>query len=262
MAKKNKSEEQEVVQETHKDKKPKSYVKRWFDDYAVNNKADIKIVCDLTARSMEEQFNMCLKSGNTEVYAVTYYASFMALLELLKQKQKQYNNFTIQICNSINIGYTNNDDENNEKVGNFFPVLEFIGVNRNIIDSSTEIDPERTSQNLIRWKELNIKKNIEFIKQWQEHAYQKLLAEFKTDLKYSEACPAIFCIFSDNILNYIKLKYKELDKTDVSEVSMNVLGLYDIFYSYDEEDDKDIVECVPGISVKLALKNDNIASRE
>ena len=258
MAKK-KVEEQEVVQEeTHKDKKPKSYVKRWFDDYAVNNKSDIKIICDLTAKSMEEQFNMSLKSGNTEVYAVAYYAAFISLLELLKQKQKQYNNFTLQVCNSINIGYTNNDDDNNEKVGNFFPVLEFIGVNRNIIDSSTEIDPDRTSQNLIRWKELNIKKNVEFIKTWQEHTYQKLLSEFKVDLKYSEACPVIFCIFSDNILNYIKFKYKELDKTDVSEVSMNILGLYDIFYSFDEEDDKEVCEAVPNILMKLNLKNDNI----
>lgn len=261
MAKK-KNDEQEVVQETHKDKKPKTFVKRWFDDYVVNNKSDIKIICDLTARSAEEQFSMCLRSGNTEVYAVTYYATFIALLELLKSKQKQYNNFTLQVCNSINIGYTNNDDEENEKVGNFFPVLEFIGVNRNIIDSSTEIDPDKTSQNLIRWKELNVKKNVEFIKQLQENAYQRLISEFKVDLHYSEAVLPIFCIFSDNILNYIKHKYKELEKTDVSEISMNIMGLYDIFYSFDEDDDKELVECSPNITMKLALKNDNTASRE
>ena len=61
---------------------------------------------------------------------------------------------------------------------------------------------------------------------------------------------------------YIKHKYKELEKTDVSEISMNIMGLYDIFYSFDEEDDKELVECSPNITMKLALKNDNTASRE
>ena len=43
---------------------------------------------------------------------------------------------------------------------------------------------------------------------------------------------------------------------------MNVLGLFDVFYSYDEDEDKEYLEYSPGITVKLATKNDAIASRE
>jgi len=66
----------------------------------------------------------------------------------------------------------------------------------------------------------------------------------------------------DHISNYIKYKYKEAEKADVSEVSMNVLGLFDIYYSYDDENKKEVIEMVPGISVKLFLKSDSIAGRE
>ena len=47
-------------------------------------------------------------------------------LEFIRKKEKVYNNFTIQIAQSLNIGYTNNDDEENEKVGNFMPIMEYI----------------------------------------------------------------------------------------------------------------------------------------
>ncbi len=257
-----KREEKDLEIDTTKQDKPMSLVKRWFTDYAVNNAADIKIICDLTSRSAEEQFNMFIPTGNTEVYAVVYYATFMSILEFIKEKQKRYNNFTVAICNSINLGYSNNDDDSNEKVGNFMPIMEYIGINRNIIDDSGTMDVNKTAQNCIRWKELNIKKNIEYYKEIQERAYEKLKRDFRTNLRTSEAVFPLFCIFMDHITNMLKLKYKEAERTDVSEVSMNILGLFDIFYSFNEEDNLEIIEFQPNIQMKLALKSDSTACRE
>ena len=58
------------------------------------------------------------------------------------------------------------------------------------------------------------------------------------------------------------MKYKEAEGTDVSEVSMNVLGLFDIFYSFNEEENQEIIEYQPNIMMKLALKSDSVAGRE
>lgn len=256
-----KKEEKELDIETSETKKPMTFVKRCFNDYAVNNKTDIKIICDLTSRSASEQFSMYLKTGNTEVYAIVFYATFMSILEFIRSKQKKYNNFTIAICNSVNLGYTNNDDENNEKVGNFMPIMEYIGINRNIVDSSNDIEINKTAKNFIRWKELNIKKNVECYKEIQEMAFERLKKEYKTNLRTSEAIIPLFCIFMDHITNLLKLKYKEAGD-DVSEVSMNILGLFDIFYSFNEEDNQEIIEFQPNITMKLALKSDSTACRE
>ena len=258
--KKNQEVEQDI--DVVKQDKPETFVTRWFKDYAVNNRSELKIICDLTARSAEQQFSLYLKSGNTEVFSVIFYATFITILEFIRNKQKIYNNFTVEICNSINIGYCNNDDENNEKVGNFMPIMEYIGINRNIVDMTSSIDSDKTSQNFIRWKELNIKKNVEYYKEIQEKAYERLQKEYKTNLRTSEAVIPLFCIFMDHITNVLKMKFKEAQGTDVSEVTMNVLGLFDVYYSFNEEDNVEIIEFQPNITMKLALKSDDIACRE
>lgn len=264
MAKKKENMEEEI----QLDEKPSvpssrsSYATRWFAEHAVNNKTDMKMICDLTARSAEDQFAIYVPSGHTEVYAVIFYATFMTILEFIRERQKTYNDFTIAIANSINIGYTNNSDEENEKVGNFMPVMEYIGSNRAYVKGFTDIDDDKTSSNCIHWKELNIKKNIEYYKEMQERAFDKLMKEYNVNLRTSEAIFPIFCIFLDHISAVVKLKYKEAEGTNISETSMNVLSLFDIYYSYNEEEDKEIYEYSPGIPVKLFMKNDSVAIRE
>ncbi len=258
MAKKPKEREIEV-DVSQAQVKQESFATRWFKEHAVNNAPELKIVSNLTARSADDQFAMVLKSGNTEVYSVIFYATFMTILEFIRGKQKTYSNFTIEIAKSINLGYTNNDDDNNEKVGNFMPIMEFIGINRTIVDNSGAMDSDRTAQNFMRWKELNIKKNVEYYKEIQERAYERLKSDYRTNLRTSEAVIPLFCIYMDHITNVMKLKFQEAQGTDVSEVSMNVLGLFDVFYSFDEEENREIIEFTPNISMKLALKADDVA---
>lgn len=258
MARKSKDEELDLkVQEIPK---RETFVTRWFNDNCSNNRDDIRTICELTARSAEDQFGMSLRSGNSEVFAVIFFATFMSILDFIKEKQKRYNNYTIEIANSVNVGYTNNDSDDNEKVGNFQPLMEYIGSNRNIINSS-QMDVDTTTKNFILWKELNVKKNIEHYKEMQELAFAKLLSEFKTDIRTSEGIIPLFCIFMDNIIGLLKMKYREAEGTGISEVSFNVLGLFDVFYSFNEDDNQEIIEFDPNITMKLALKSDSIAAR-
>ena len=252
-------EDDQIIDLNQKPKK-ETFVTRWFNDYAVDDKDKLKIICDMTARSAKDQFNMVLRSGNTEVYAVIFYVTFMEIINFIRKKQKMYNEFTIQIANSINMGYCNNDNDDNEKTGNFFPILEYINVNRNIVNNDS-ITPDSTSENFLKWKELNVKKNAESFKEIQENAYNTLIQEYHVSLRTSEAVIPLFCIFLDNVTSYLKFLYKEAEGT-VSEVSLNVLGLYSAYYSYDEENDKEIIEFTPSIAVKLALKQDDVAARE
>ena len=241
--------------------KKETFVTRWFKDYAVNNREELKIVCDLTARSAEEQFKMYLKSGNTEVYAVVFYATFVTILDFIRGKEKTHNNFTIEIANSVNLGYTNNVNDDNEKIGNFMPIMEYISVNRNIVNENS-LSEDSTATNFIKWKELNIKKTADYYKEIQEKTFALLQQSYKTSLRTSEAVIPLFCIFMDNLTNVLKQKFNEMNGTGISEVSMNVLGLFDIFYSFDEESGQEIIEFSPNIAMKLALKQDDVASRE
>ncbi|MCM1439982.1 MAG: hypothetical protein NC131_12390, partial [Roseburia sp.] len=225
------------------------------------NASELKIVCDLTTRSAEEQFSMQLQTMNTEVYGVIFYATFLEILSFIRGKEKIYNNFTIQIAQSLNIGYLNSDDEENEKVGNFMPIMEYLTINRNVVDDGSS-DPNKTNNNFMKWKELNTKQNVEFYKEIQNNAYQRLIEEYKINLRSAEGIFPIFCIFLDHIVNVMKMRFREAQGTDVSEVSMNVFGLFDVYYSFDEDENKEIIEFQPNILMKLALKSDELASRE
>ena len=249
-----------------KEVKKETFITRWFNDYAVNNKEEMKIICELTSRSVYEKFTLYVESNNYELYAAVFYATFTTILDFLRGKENKYNNFTIEVANSINIGYSNSTNEDNEKVGNFMPILEYIGTNMKVVDNSPESekkkDVNRTKTNCMRWKQINVKQNINFVSEIQETAYERIKKEYRTDMRTSECVIPIFCIFMDNIIHVIKLKYQELEGTDVSEVSMNVLGLFDIYYSFNSEDNIEIIEFQPNIRMKLALKNDVAAGKD
>lgn len=258
MAKKIKEEEVEVKVQVPP--KKRTVVGTWFDDNCVNDRETIETICTLTARSVEEQFNMSIRSSNVNVYAAVFFATYTSILKFLKSKQDRHSRYTIEIANSINIGYDNNDSIENEKAGNFQPILEHIGFNRNIINSSP-MEVDTTTKNFILWKGLNIKKNIEHCKEIQEDAYNLLQQDFRVDLRTSEAVMPIFCIFIDNMIGVLKLKYREAEGTDVSEVKFNVLGLFDVTYSFDEEDNQDIIEYVTRVTAKTIMKDDDISSK-
>lgn len=260
--------EEEIMEETNDEEKslPKKnkavpYVQRWFDDYVVNDKDDIKIICQNTATSIAEQFSININGGFNVIYAAAFYETFLSILKFIREKQKTYNEFSINIADLVVVGYTNNDDDANEKVGNFFPFVEYIGKYTKVINDDDRMASDKTTSNVIRWKELNVKQNIEFMKKIQLDAFESISKNMKINLRTDEAIIPIFCTFMYYVAEYMKYKFKEANHTEVSEVKMNVLGLFDIFYSYDEEEGKEIVDIVPGIKMKLELKMDNVADR-
>ena len=273
------SKDKEVEQEIDVSSAPvkkMTFAGRWFDEHAVNDRQDLKMVCDLSARSIYEQFHLRIMSQNTEILAVVFYGTFMSLLEFIRKKQKSYNQFTIQIAQNLNIGYVNTQNTENEKVGNFQPIMEYLTTNRAIVDDSEsqtlsweeeqklsekekkERELKEVETRCLRWKGVNAKTEAEYYKEIQNNAYDRLKREYIINLRTSEAIIPLFCIFLDHIANVLKVKYKEAQGTDVSEVSMNVLGLFDVFYSFNDEE-QEVIEFQPNIAMKLALKNDDVA---
>ena len=274
--------EKEVEQEIDVSSAPvkkMTFAARWFQDHAVNNKTDLKMVCDLTNRSAYEQFKLCIPSGNTEIYAVVFYGTFMSLLDFIRKKQKTYSQFTIRIAQNLNIGYINGGSIDDEKIGNFQPVMEYLSTNRTVVNSDTDGYPNSAISEALKkknkseldravkselddkylmWKSLNTKTSADYYKEIQADAYNRLQNEYNISLRTDEAIIPLFCIFLDHIANVLKVKYKEAQGTDVSEVSMNVLGLFDVFYSFND-DEQEVIEFQPNIAMKLALKNDDVA---
>ena len=282
MARQKEEEFEQEIDVSSTPPKKTTFAGRWFNEHAVNDRRELKMVCDLSARSAWEQFRLGILSENTEILAVVFYGTFLSILDFIKKKQKRYNQFTIQIAQSLNIGYINSQNTENEKVGNFQPIMEYLNTNMVIIPegekddededsddnkgknkskNKSEDEAERLARHCNKWKDSNAKTMADSYSEIENDAFDRLKRDYIISLRTSEAIIPLFCIFLDNIANVLKVKYREAQGTDVSEVSMNVLGLFDVFYSLNE-DEQEIIEFQPNIAMKLALKNDDIASGE
>ena len=233
----------------------------WFDQNVSDNKAEMLAISEVTLLSCLEQFRLEVGIEKKALYAVIFFGTFEAILQYLRSKQKTFNKYTIQLFNSINIGYSNSNAKENEKVGNFMPVMEYIGVNRHLADPQ-KVTSDISSTNYNAWKTLNSKKNVEHYDDIQKLAFERLRTEYKIDLRTDEAVWPIFCVFMDNINNVLRMKFREAQGTKVSQIKISVMGIFDAYYSYDETIDKEYIEYTPKPFFKLRLKNDSSAAMD
>ena len=266
MAKVKEKDENEEFNEAIEEPKQKKITRtiKWFNEYCTENKTEIKMICDIVADSVAKQFDMHVKSSNTEVFALIFFVTFETILDFLRSKQSSYDNFTFEICKSINIGYTNNTDENNEKVGNFMPMMEHIGINRSIIRNEDLSSDDHSEVNFIKWKQQNLTQNENYLNQIQNQSATKLATEYGIQIVNNEAIIPIFCTFFDVLAQVLKLKYYDMIETspEKSEYSINVLGLFTAFYSFDSEESKENIDYSPGIYMKLRQKSDLKSSKD
>ena len=222
------------------------------------------MICDLVADSVANQFDMHVKSSNTEVFALIFFVTFETIMDFLNQKQTNFNNFTFKIAKSLNIGYTNNTNTENEKFGNFMPLIEYTGINRNIIRDEINNADDKSEVNFIRWKQQNLTQNENFCNQIQNQAAVKLANEYGIQIVNNEAVIPIFCIFLDMAVYIVKTLYNEANLVEdgPSEYKINVLGLFDLYYSFDSVEDKEHIDFTPGIYMKLRSKSDLVATKE
>jgi hypothetical protein len=237
---------------------------KWFNEYCTEDKKYIKMICDLVADSVATQFDMHVKSSNTEVFALIFFVTFETILDFLKQKQSSYDNFSFIICKCVNIGYNNNTDTENEKVGNFMPVIEYMGINRNIIRDENNNADDKSEVNFIRWKQQNLTQNENYCNQVQNQAALRLASEYGVQIVNNEAIIPIFCIFFDMIVEVIKAGFYDIraGSDDITEFKINVLGLFDAYYSFDPEKNVEAIDYLPGIYTKLREKSDMISCKE
>lgn len=240
---------------------------RWFNQYVIDDKEDIRKICAVVDKMASEKLDIAIANngGHMEVYAAVFHGILTAIMEYMRSKQKEgYKQFTIELGNSLNFGYDNDDDENNEKVGNFMPILEYIG---------TSTHPQRprdtgvSNTNTIaaaamNWKSANMKKTTSHYQAIQEIAYKILSKSYRVQLPTSELIFPIFCLFLDNMAAVLKYKYNELQGTGVSQVSMNVVGMFKATYSFDVINNEEIIQYQAFPAIKLGMKSDTMSHTE
>lgn len=227
------------------------YYKQWYQDCVVDDEEEIRRFADAAVISIQDRLRVEI---DPKLAIAIYCGCLESYVDYLKQKQDEYPEFGIKIMDTLEIGYTTTDDEDDEKSGNFvismYHCPNFPTVTTNtMLEKSTEIVTQWAHTNLLGddaviYKELN------------SNAKRWLKDHYKLSLEQPELTLMIFLIVHEAIIKGMEIRRSELG---VSLLSITIAGLITIQCSEDEDGgDSILFKMEPAI--KVAGKNDRVAT--
>ena len=228
----------------------------YFDEVVHENQEDIITICESASRKIYDQIG--IKFGNKEddakLIGCIFGKTFDAIIAVLKKLETTKSNEVINFCNRFNVGFSTNDDEEDEKQGNFMFFMSDLGKSHK--DVEMEDDTTDQKEKAVFWNMENVKENPEVIHEIGVEAIKRLDEDLDIKLQCWEFIPPFFSIVYDAIVNYVKIKRHELDEFEFEIYFMSS------FYigARESEEEADVIYITPNIDSKLSLKDDQRAS--
>lgn len=224
----------------------------YFDAVVHENQEDIVTICESASRRIYDQIG--IKFGNKEddakLIGCIFGKTFDSIIAVLKKLEATKTHEDINFCNRFSVGFSTNDDEEDEKQGNFMFYMTDLG-NSN---KDVEMEDGTTDQKekAVFWNMENIKENPEVIRDIGIETIKKLSDDLDIKLQCWEFIPPFFSIVYDAIVNYVKIKRHEIDEFEFEIYFMSS------FYigARESEDDGDVIYIRPNIDSKLTIKDD------
>lgn len=230
----------------------------YFDENCNEDKEDVLMICETANKQLYKEFKMSFndpitKKPDPRLLASSFGKIYEAILISLEKFERTYSDFELNICGRLLIGYSTNQDEDDEKQGNFMIYIRHLNVNKKF--DSVEDPSSTASERAVQWNNENIINQPEVIKNVSIEALD-VLKGIDVVLNSSECVMPIFVTVYESIINYLKIVRRE---QDLFEYEINFMNCFFIGVR-ESEDGNDDVYIRPNIDSKLRLKNDSLAS--
>lgn len=223
--------------------------KEVFNSNVTEDQADVLQICDIASKIIKEKFLINLE--DPRLLGVIFRETYMAFLEKLKEFEKNYSNYRIDVAGRFGIGFSTTDSEDDEKQGNFMVFFEDYG------STKKNNDPDVTAsarERVVQWCIENVTTQPDIVNAVSIVAVEKL-KKLEIALASNEFIIPIFITIYDTLVNYLKIRRQE---TNQFEYELNFISCFNIKAM--EGQDGDIIAIRPNIEAKLELKNDALAS--
>ena len=223
----------------------------YFNEYAVEDQDDIITICESASISIYERFKT--RFDDPRLLAATFAEIYYTIADKLKSLQKDYSAFAINICDRLEFGYNNKEDEDDEKVGNYNVYIRHLSNTKknNEVDDPTAKAVERA----VQWNTENVIEQPELLRKISVDATEALKNSIDLNLAASELIWPIFIMTYESIINFLKIKRRE---TDQFQYEINFMSCFSI--GTQETEDADEIYFRPSIEKKLNIKDDTQAS--
>lgn len=229
------------------------YLEVW-DERARENVEDVITICESASKKVFDQIGFKFEENDDDakIMAVMFTETYDAICQFLKKCEKDKSAESINFCNRFSIGYTTNDNEEDEKSGNF--MISMVDLGNNQKDVFIDDPQAEVIEKAVFWKAENAKEDPEAIRDISIQAV-KNLSEVDIQLEADEIIAPFFSIIYDAIVNYLKIRRHEEDEF---EYKINFMGCFEIGARETEEGDDIFI--TPNIHDKLFMKDDFRAS--
>lgn len=225
----------------------------YFDEFAVEDQEDVITICETASKIIWDRFRA--RFDDPRLLATTFSHIYTAIKNKLKSLEAEYSDFKLNIAGRLEMGYTTNENEDDEKQGNFMVFIRHLNSNK----KNDELDDPtlKAVERAVQWNTENIIDQPKLLTAISVDALE-LLKTVDINIGSSELIMPIFVTTYESIINYIKIKRREENdfEYEVNFISCFYIG------ARETEDDIDDIYIRPNIEAKLEIKDDSKASSQ
>ena len=242
-------EENKTITDLNEEGKPW----KWLVYFNTNICEDFDIIqkiADVSTSALYDKFNV--KIDDWRLITAAFLKIFETFMQHLVSMEKDHSEFEINLANRLLIGFNNNENDDDEKTGNFMVFMRHLKESPKLDGIS---DPTISNiERCVQWNTENIIENPELIRKMTVDAV-KNLNNIEIQVANNELIMPIFITFYESIITVLKLERRDRDSY---EIIVN-LGWF-MMIAQEGEDGRDNYFIRPDIGSKLFLKNDSGAS--
>lgn len=226
--------------------------KEWFEENVIENREELLQVGELANRLLHDKISLAIP--DPQITIAMYCNIFETICKVVAKREDEWDEFCVNVANRLRVGYTTTDSDEEEKTGNFMVFIQHM--QEQVSNDMLDEDENDTIVLCTQWNAANIKEQTDIIKEISVEAKKQLSSMINIKAESSEFIIPTFCIIHEQLINYIRLKRVEENR---SEYELNVAGLFTIGIM-ETDDAEEEIYFVPSISLKLLFKNDGIAT--
>jgi hypothetical protein len=227
-----------------------------YDSRTFENQKDIALICDTANKVIYDRFRVNLRRPDDPFFsyykmtAMIFVETFRAIIQQLLDRRATNATYNINIGNRINIGFSNSDNDEDEKNGNFCPYVKDIPHYTVKDDDDIKLDGH-CKEYIRNWNQENMIQNPEDTLTIANRALKSLKA-IDINLGSPELVFPLFVTIYESIISYLKIRRRESEDDEFMINFCNCITVDCI----GQDDGVDKITIIPAIEDKLNIKSD------
>lgn len=227
-----------------------------YDSRTFENQKDIALICDTANKVIYDRFRVNLRRPDDPFFsyykmtAMIFVETFRAIIQQLLDRRATNATYNINIGNRINIGFSNSDNDEDEKNGNFCPYVKDIPHYTVKDDDDIKLDGH-CKEYIRNWNQENMIQNPEDTLTIANRAL-KSLKSIDINLGSPELVFPLFVTIYESIISYLKIRRRESEDDEFMINFCNCITVDCI----GQDDGVDKITIIPAIEDKLNIKSD------